>query len=102
MESSIRVRTTPNIIGKAYKEDNEFTVKLFEAQDFNDLEPNLSDEEWLNKYGDEEHTYYVVIRHPETDNYLREDHIYSSWSTVIGTLRKMINQHDKKSKTLKG
>ena len=97
MESCIKVRTTPNIIGKEFRKEDGMNIRFFEALDFNDPEPDLDNEAWKKKYGDNEYIYKVIIRHSETKNYLREDYVYSSLATVERTIKKMVNQYNENS-----
>lgn len=92
MESYIRVKSTPNIMGKALRDETP-NIRLMEAIDFVDPEPELNDEDWAKKYGDMELIYKVIIRHPETKNHLNEYHLYSSWGAVKGALQRKINAY---------
>lgn len=101
MESYIKVRTTPNIIGKEFNGygniDNCLNIRFMEIIDFKDPEPDLEEEKWLEKYGNDEYIYEVVIRHSETNNYLKENYIYNSLVAVKRALSRMINQYNNKS-----
>lgn len=92
MESYIKVRTTPNIIGKEFESEDGLNIRFFEALNFKDPEPDLDNETWKNKYGDNEYIYKAIIRHQETKKYLNENYVYASLSSVKRTLNRMIKQ----------
>ncbi len=96
MESYIKVKTSPNIIGGVLKKGNDIIdIRYFEVLDFNDPEPDLDDKAWLEKYGDTEYVYEVLVRHPETKSKLNNKHIYRSLESVERILRKKINTKEK-------
>lgn len=89
MESTIKVRSTPNIMKKAFDDDCRLAnIRHMKVLDFKDPEPNLPDDIWSERYGDTECVFKVVIRYPEVLRPLSESHIYGSWENVLRTVKK--------------
>ena len=89
MKSTIKVRSTPNIMKKAFDDDCRLAnIRNMKVLDFKDPEPNLPDDVWTERYGDTEYVFKVIVRYPEVLKPLSESHIYSSWESVLKAIKK--------------
>lgn len=89
MESTIKVISTPNIMREAFEDNNRLcSIRSMEAIGFTDPAPNMPDDEWTEKYGDNELTYKVRVRYPEVQKPLCENRAYNSWESVLKAVKR--------------
>ncbi len=92
MESTIKVVSTPNIMKGAFGAfdggNRLCSIRSMEAIDFVDPAPDMPDDEWAEKYGNDKLTYKVRVRYPEVPKPLCENRTYSSWEAVLKAIKR--------------